>query len=89
MTETVPDIGGPAEQEKNISVTFYIPAGLRNRARAAYRATSIFEADASLSDLVRKAIVAEVERREREHNRGAVFVGDDQPLRPGRPTGSG
>ena len=82
MTQTT----STPDPEKNISVTFYIPPALRNRTRAAYRATSMAEGDSSWSDLVRKALVAELERREREHNNGGVYEGDDAPLRPGRPT---
>ncbi len=75
----------PLDNDETVSVTFYIPGGLRNRSRAAYRATSLLECDTSWSDLVRKALTAEVERREREHNDGVAYVGDGIPLRAGRP----
>ena len=81
MTETE----SSADLDKNISVTFYIPSVLRNRTRAAYRATREADGDVSWSDLIRKALVAELERRESAHHGGAVYAGDDVPLRPGRP----
>ncbi len=74
-----------AEREKNASVTFYIPPELRNRARAAYRATSHLHGDSSWSDMIRKALLAELERRERMHNDGRSYVPDDTPLSAGRP----
>ncbi|WP_354172444.1 hypothetical protein [Arthrobacter sp. UYEF36] len=45
-----------------------IPAALRNRARAAYRATSYAEGDNTWSHFVAKAIEAETAHREAEHN---------------------
>jgi hypothetical protein len=50
-----------------------IPAALRNRARAAYRATSYAEGDNSWSHFVAKAIEAETARREAEHNDGEMY----------------
>jgi hypothetical protein len=37
--------------------------------------------------MLAKALLAEVERREAEHNDGDRFTGGDGPLRPGRPIG--
>lgn len=45
-------------------MTVSIPAALRNRARAAYRATSYAEGDNTWSHFVAKAIEAETARRE-------------------------
>lgn len=69
------------------TITFYLSDNLRNRARAAYRSTSFHEKDASWSEMLTKALLAEVERRERAHNRGQRFPGSDEPLNPGRPIG--
>jgi Centromere-binding protein ParB C-terminal len=87
MTETTAsgDAKPTAEREKNASVTFYLPPELRNRARAAYRSTSHFHGDSSWSDMIRKALLAEIERREQMHNDGRSYVPDDTPLSAGRP----
>lgn len=75
---------GPA---RRTSVTFYLSEGLRNRARAAYRSTSFEEQDSSWSEMINKALIAEVERREAEYNSGRTFTASDEPLAPGRPIG--
>jgi len=75
------------DTSRRTSVTFYIPEALRNRARTAYRSTSFAERDASWSEMLNKALLAEVERREFEHNGGATFEGGTEPLTPGRPLG--
>ncbi len=72
---------------RRTTITFYLPDVLRNRARAAYRVTSFEEQDASWSDMLSKALLAEVERRERIHNLGERFAGGEEPLTPGRPIG--
>ena len=69
------------------TVTFYLTDAMRNRARAAYRQTSFSERDASWSEMINKALLAEVERRELAYNGGEAFVGNDEPLTPGRPIG--
>ncbi len=69
------------------TITFYLSDNLRNRARAAYRSTSFHEKDASWSEMLTKALLAEVERRERAHNSGQRFPGSEEPLNPGRPIG--
>lgn len=69
------------------TVTFYLTEALRNRARAAYRSTSFAEKDTSWSEMLGKALLAEVERRERHHNDGETFEGGSEPLSPGRPIG--
>ncbi|WP_223693239.1 ParB family protein [Leifsonia poae] len=72
---------------RRTTITFYITEGLRDRARGAYRATSFFEQDSSWSEMLNKALLAEVERRERAHNAGERFAGNGKPLAPGRPIG--
>ena len=66
-------------------MTVYIASRHYARARAAYRATSYAARDRSWSDFVEKAIVAELERREVEHNAGEAYAPDASPLSPGRP----
>jgi hypothetical protein len=83
---TPPD---PEPESATTSVTFYIDPDLRNRTRAAFRATGASEGDAGWSDMVRKALIAELERRERRYNDGAVYVGNGAPLRAGRPAARG
>lgn len=72
---------------RRTTITFYLSETLRNRARSAYRATSFAERDSSWSEMLNKALLAEVERRELEHNDGELFVASDEPLTPGRPIG--
>jgi hypothetical protein len=69
------------------SITFYLPERLRNRARTAFRATRAEETDHSWSDMLTKALIAEVERREEAHNEGKKFIGTDERLKAGRPIG--
>lgn len=77
-----PPVPVAGERER---VTTYLDGGLRSRAREAYRATSHLEGDKSWSDFVERAILAEVLRRESEHNEGRTYAGDQTPLSPGRP----
>lgn len=65
-------------------VTFYMVADDLKRAKAAYTATSGQEMDRSWSDFISRAVLTEVERRERVHNRGENFPGGTQNLAPGR-----
>jgi hypothetical protein len=74
-------------RKKRTTVTFYLTDAMRNRARAAYRQTSFNERDSSWSEMLNKALLAEVQRREQAYNGGEVFVGNDDPLTPGRPIG--
>ena len=73
--------------KKRTTVTFYLTEAMRNRARAAYRQTSFDERDSSWSEMLNKALLAEVQRREAEYNGGRAFVGNEEPLTPGRPIG--
>jgi hypothetical protein len=77
-------VGGSRQRT---TITFYLSDTLRNRARAAYRHTSFEERDGSWSEMLNKALLAEVERRERVHNHGLPFTGSEEPLTPGRPIG--
>lgn len=72
---------------RRTSVTFYLTEDLRNRARAAYRSTSFEEQDSSWSEMINKALIAEVERREAAYNSGETFTASEEPLSPGRPIG--
>ncbi len=76
-----------AGERQRTTITFYLSELLRNRARAAYRGTSFAEQDSSWSDMLTKALLTEVERRERDHNYGEQFEGGEEPLTPGRPLG--
>lgn len=66
------------------NMTVSIPAALRNRARAAYRATSYAEGDNTWSHFVVKAIEAETARREMEHNGGEMYPSWGENLPGGR-----
>ncbi|MGY4542583.1 hypothetical protein ACVWY0_002507 [Arthrobacter sp. UYNi723] len=66
------------------NMTVSIPAALRNRARAAYRATSYAEGDNTWSHFVAKAIEAETARREAEHNEGGMYPSWGENLPGGR-----
>ena len=66
------------------NMTVSIPAALRNRARAAYRATSYAEGDNTWSHFVAKAIEAETARREAEHNEGEMYPSWGENLPGGR-----
>lgn len=80
-------VAGVTGLSRRTTITFYLTEGLRNRARAAYRSTSFAEKDSSWSEMLNKALIAEVTRREAAHNDGAEFAGNDEPLTPGRPIG--
>lgn len=80
-------ITNDGDDEKRTSVTFYVTESLRNRARATYRSTSSLEHDQSWSDMINKALLAEVERREAAHNAGEEYPENHKPLAPGRPVG--
>ena len=80
-------VAGAVSTSRRTTITFYLTEALRNRARAAYRSTSFAEKDTSWSEMLNKALLAEVERREREYNDGATFEGGAEPLTPGRPIG--
>lgn len=80
-------IAGAVTAAKRTTVTFYLSETLRRRARAAYRSTSFDEKDSSWSEMLTKALIAEVERREAEYNSGERFSASGDALSPGRPIG--
>lgn len=78
----------PQKEEPNdaetANMTVSIPAALRNRSRAAYRATSYAEGDNTWSHFVAKAIEAETVRREAEHNKSEMYPSWGEKLPGGR-----
>jgi len=66
------------------NMTVSIAVALRNRARAAYRATSYAEGDNTWSHFVAKAIEAETARREVEYNKGEMYPSWGEKLPGGR-----
>jgi hypothetical protein len=72
---------------RRTTITFYLPEELRSRARAVYRSTSFEEKDSSWSEMLNKALLTEIGRREAIYNDGVPFTGRDDPLPPGRPIG--
>jgi hypothetical protein len=72
--------GRPTEK-----MTTYVPRAVRERAKAAFRATGHLEGDGSFSDFITAAITREVERREQLHNDGQQYAGDGGRLTAGRP----
>ena len=72
--------GSPTEK-----MTTYIPRAIRERAKAAFRATGHLEGDGSFSEFIAAAIEREVERREQLHNDGQPYAGDGGRLTAGRP----
>ncbi|WP_373423127.1 ParB family protein [Sinomonas atrocyanea] len=77
VVETVP-------KSRRAQVTFYMDSSDRDRARAAYRATSGVEGDESWSDFIELALMNEVARREQLHNDGQKYEGNPRRLKPGR-----
>ena len=65
-------------------VTFYMPTDDVKRAKAAYTVTSGQEMDRSWSEFISRAVLMEVERRERLYNEGQQFQGGSRNLAPGR-----
>lgn len=66
------------------NMTVSIPTALRNRAKAAYKATSYSEGDTTWAHFVAKAIEAETLRREAEHNQGEMYPAWGEKLPGGR-----
>jgi Centromere-binding protein ParB C-terminal len=74
----------PAAINQTKQITFYMRAADRQRAKAAYQATSSQEMDTSWSEFVTRAVMNEVLRRERLYNEGEPFPGGTRNLTPGR-----
>ena len=72
------------QNRASVKVSVYLPKDLRRAAVAAFKATAHLEADQSWSDMIEKAVRAEVTRRERAHNGGKPFPGGEGRLTPGR-----
>ena len=81
-TATTPPTPLPDTSSKQ--VTFYMAADDLKRAKAAYTGTSGQEMDRSWSDFISRALLMEVERRERLYNDGNKFQGGTRKLAPGR-----
>jgi len=75
----------PKSSGRRPSITSYVDMPLQERARAAFIHTRNAEGDESFSQLVAKAIDAEVSRREALYNGGRPFTGGVGPLPAGRP----
>ncbi|OZE33504.1 hypothetical protein CH278_12815 [Rhodococcus sp. 05-2254-5] len=69
-------------------ITVYIDNEIFTRARGVHKATAHLEDDRSWSQFIEKALLREVEARERSHNNGKRYSGSDTPLSPGRPLSS-
>lgn len=88
-TETPP--GPTATTDDNAGkkrITVYIDNEIFTRARGVHKATAHLEDDRSWSQFIEKALLREVEARERSHNNGERYSGSDTPLSPGRPLSS-
>lgn len=72
------------QNRASVKVSVYLPKDLRRAAVAAFKATAHLEADQSWSDMIEKAVRAEVKRREKAHNGGKPFPGGEGRLTPGR-----
>ncbi len=73
-----------AHSTSRTKMTFYLDANLQNRARAAFKATRHLEDDDSFSDMIARALEAEIRRREIQYNDGSAYPGSDDRLAPGR-----
>lgn len=82
-TGTSPAVA-PVPDTASKQVTFYMAADDLKRAKAAYTGTSGQEMDRSWSDFISRAVLMEVERRERLYNEGEKFQGGARKLAPGR-----
>lgn len=75
----------PPLNREQTRITTYLPATVRDRAQAAYKATGHLEGDKSWSAYVEMALVAETERREALYNDGKTYEGIKERLSAGRP----
>ena len=74
----------PLPDTASKQITFYMAADDLKRAKAAYTGTSGQEMDRSWSEFISRAVLMEVERRERLYNEGSQFQGGAGNLAPGR-----
>ncbi len=77
----------PPTESRKVNVSVYLPIELRDRARAAYRATAHLHDDNSWSAYVAHAVELLTQAREHEHHHGVPYAPDQQSLTPGRPLG--
>ena len=83
-----PPAPAPTGRKYPPKVTFYQPEEDTARMRGAFRHTDREEGDRSLSDFIHKAVMAEVERREKKYNGGQPFPDLEAGSIPrGRPMG--
>ncbi len=78
-----PKVSAGADAGKT-QVTAYMSHEIRNRARAAFKATGHLEGDRNWSAFIEQAVLAETQRREQLYNDGQTYAGDNEPLSPGR-----
>lgn len=81
---TAPPVSAQIPERKPKGTTIYFPLDLLQRAKAVYRHTNGQEMDHSWSDFINRAVMVEVERRERLYNDGNRFEGGNEKLAPGR-----
>ena len=84
VAEAPAEEAAPAAINQTKQITFYMRTADRQRAKAAYQATSGQEMDSSWSEFVSRAVMNEVFRRERLYNEGEPFPGGTRNLAPGR-----
>ena len=82
-TTTPPNAPTSADTSKT-QVTAYMSHEVRNRARAAFKATAHLEGDRNWSAFIEAAVLAETQRREQQHNDGKPYAGGEEALSPGR-----
>lgn len=82
--QSTPAVQAPLPNAAPKQVTFYMAADELKRAKAAYTGTSGQEMDRTWSDFISRAVLMEVERRERLYNEGQQFQGGSRNLAPGR-----
>lgn len=82
--KSTPAVQAPLPDMAPKQVTFYMATDELKRAKATYTGTSGQELDRSWSDFISRAVLMEVERRERLYNEGRQFQGGSRNLAPGR-----
>lgn len=86
LPEANPRLSVAEEPKETITVT--VRANVRRRSRTAFREANYRERVRSYSDFVERAIEREITRIEATYNDGQPLPADDEPLTPGRPTGT-
>ena len=75
----------PAPAVPSDRVNAYVSPSVHERAKATFKATRHLEGDTSWSEFVERAILAETQRREAQHNAGESYPSDGTRLPAGRP----